>query len=95
MPESEEVVIVSTEMYVATAPAITLGAFGTAGQLAPLALTWPTPVQGTTVSAPAYKRLEGIGAVAMATATCTVPANAAKHAVRKDASGGEAFEDPL
>jgi hypothetical protein len=31
----------------------------------------------------------------MTNVTCTAPANAAKGANRKDATGGEAFEDPV
>jgi hypothetical protein len=53
---------------------------------------WASQVQGTNVSTPAFQ----LGRIAgMTTATCTTPANAAKGATRKDASGGEAFEDPV
>jgi hypothetical protein len=53
---------------------------------------WASPVKGTGVSTPAFQ----LGSIAgMSDATCTTPANAAKGATRKDATGGEAFEDPV
>lgn len=53
---------------------------------------WAVPVQGTTVSGPASQLGRNAG---MTIATRTTPANAAKGATRKDATGGEAFEDPV
>jgi hypothetical protein len=56
------------------------------------ASTWAMPVHGTVVPVPAFQ----LGSIAgMTNATCTTSANAAKGATRKDASGGEAFEDPV
>jgi hypothetical protein len=53
---------------------------------------WAVPVQGTRVSVPASQ----LGSITgMTNATPTTPANAAKGATRKDATGGEAFEDPV
>jgi hypothetical protein len=57
-----------------------------------LASTWAVPVQGIRMPNPACP----LGSTAgMTTATGSAAANAAKGATRKDATGGEAFEDPL
>ena len=53
---------------------------------------WAVPVQGTGVSVPAFQLRSIVG---MTNAASTTSANAAKGATRKDATGGEAFEDPV
>jgi hypothetical protein len=76
---------VNTKTYSTPAPAY----FAAARDRASI---WAVPVQGTTVSVPATQ----LGSIAgMTSAASTSTANAAKGATRKDASGGEAFEDPV
>jgi hypothetical protein len=54
--------------------------------------TWAMPVQRIRASVPATQLVPTSG---MSIATGTSTANAAKGATRKDATGGEAFEDPV
>jgi hypothetical protein len=58
----------------------------------PRTSAWTAPMQGTSVSGSAFQ----LGRIAdMTGAAGTTPANAANGATRKDAMGGEAFEDPV
>jgi hypothetical protein len=53
---------------------------------------WAAPVQGIRMPVPATQ----LGSLAgMSFASISATANAAKSAYRKDATGDEAFEDPL
>jgi hypothetical protein len=53
---------------------------------------WAAPVRGIRMPVPAIQ----LGfAAGVSTPTCSATANAAKGATRKDATGDEAFEDPV